>query len=78
MTNVNTLTESQLKAEEQIEEQIKAHQKEFGFDIREYPISVLIEQFNPNVEKESEIFIPEYQRDLFGRKNNSLYLLNPY
>lgn len=75
MVNINTLTDAQLETERLIEEQIKAHQKEFGFDIREYPISVLIEQFNPDNKKEPEIFIPEYQRDfVWTKKQQSLFI----
>lgn len=48
-----------------IESEIRSHQKEMDFSIREYPIEVLVSKYiNGLNEDENEIFIPEFQRDL--------------
>lgn len=58
-----------------IEEQIKSNQKDFDFDIREYTVDFLVQQFNPNPNGDSDIFIPEYQRDdVWTDKQKSLFI----
>ncbi len=60
---------------ELIEQQIKGNQKDFDFDIREYTVDVLTQQFDPNPLGESDIFIPEYQRDdVWNVKQKSLLI----
>lgn len=60
---------------ESIEQQIKGNQKDFDFDIREYTVDVLTQQFNPNPSGDSDIFIPEYQRDdVWSIKQKSLLI----
>lgn len=58
-----------------IEEQIKSNQKDFDFDIREYTVDFLVQQFNPVPNGDSDIFIPEYQRDdVWTDKQKSLFI----
>lgn len=58
-----------------IEEQIKRNQKDFDFDIREYTVDFLVQQFDPNPKGDSDIFIPEYQRDdVWSDKQKSLFI----
>ncbi|RFS32176.1 DUF262 domain-containing protein [Acinetobacter sp. SWAC5] len=58
-----------------IEDQIKTNQKDFDFDIREYTVDFLVQQFNPNPDGNSDIFIPEYQRDdVWSDKQKSLFI----
>lgn len=60
---------------ELIESQIKENQKDFDFDIREYTIEFLVQQFDPNPNGQSDIFIPEYQRDdVWNNKQKSLFI----
>ena len=40
------------------EEQIKQKQKDVDFDVKEYPIELIVDKFDSG-----EIFVPEYQRD---------------
>ncbi|ENV64227.1 hypothetical protein F949_01616 [Acinetobacter junii NIPH 182] len=58
-----------------IEDEIKKNQKDFDFDIREYTVDFLVQQFNPNPDGNSDIFIPEYQRDdVWTDKQKSLFI----
>lgn len=50
------------------EEQIKEKQKETDFDIREYPIEVIVAKFTKMIENDkAELFIPDYQRELIWK-----------
>lgn len=54
---------SEQKAE--AEEQISLRQKETDFDIREYPVEVIVKKFKDKIEGDkAEIFVPDYQREL--------------
>jgi hypothetical protein len=47
------------------EAQIALRQKETDFDIREYPVEVIVKKFTDKIEGDkAEIFIPDYQREL--------------
>lgn len=48
------------------ENQILEKQKETDFDIREYPIEVIVSKFTEKLEDsdKAELFVPDYQRDL--------------
>lgn len=47
------------------EEQITLRQKETDFDIREYPVEVIVKKFTDKIEGDkAEIFVPDYQREL--------------
>ena len=49
----------------QVDLQIEELQKITDYEIKEWPIGVLVEKFTSGREKdESEIFIPDYQRDM--------------
>lgn len=75
MSNVNNLTDQQLEHEITVEEQIKKNQKDFDFDIREYPIEFLMTKFNAKDNENSEIYIPDYQRDfIWTDKQQSLFI----
>lgn len=75
MSNINNLTDRQLEHEINVEEQIKKNQKDFDFDIREYPIEFLMTKFNANDNQNSEIYIPDYQRDfIWTDKQQSLFI----
>ncbi|EXE02305.1 hypothetical protein J556_3608 [Acinetobacter baumannii 1096934] len=39
-----------------IEEEIKSNQKDFDFDIREYTVDFLVQQFDPNPNGNSDIY----------------------
>lgn len=50
---------------QEAEQQIKYRQKETDFDIREYPIEVIVSKFINKLEDDrAEIFIPDYQREM--------------
>jgi len=51
---------------EAAESQILEKQKETDFDIREYPIEVIVSKFTEKLEDsdKSELFVPDYQREL--------------
>lgn len=51
----------------QVELEIKKNQKQFDFDIREYPIQVIVMKFDPSVQ-DPEIFIPDYQREFVWKE----------
>ncbi|MDV2859142.1 DUF262 domain-containing protein [Psychrobacter sp. CAM01] len=56
------------------EREIRDNQKQFDFDIREYPIEVIAMKFNPS-QKDPEIFIPDYQREfVWSDKQKSLFI----
>ncbi|MGP5406673.1 DUF262 domain-containing protein [Psychrobacter celer] len=58
----------------EVEAEIKDNQKQFDFDIREYPIEVISEKFNPS-QQDPEIFIPDYQREfVWTEKQKSLFI----
>ena len=60
---------------ELIEQQINTNQKDFDFDIREYTVDFLVQQFDPNPNGNSDIFIPEYQRDdVWNQEQKSLFI----
>lgn len=60
---------------ELIEQEIKTNQKDFDFDIREYTVDFLVQQFDPNPNGNSDIFIPEYQRDdVWTEEQKSLFI----
>lgn len=55
-----------------VDKQIEELQKITDYEIKEWPIGVLVEKFTNGRElDESEIFIPDYQRDMFGLPNSS-------
>lgn len=59
---INKFTDEQ-KVE--AEEQISLRQKETDFDIREYPVEVIVKKFTDKIEGDkAEIFVPDYQREL--------------
>lgn len=61
--------------EQTAKQEILENQKQFDFDIREYPIEVLVQKFNPSKEEEPEIFIPDYQREfVWTEKQQSLFI----
>lgn len=50
------------------ETQIKSRQKDTDFDIREYPIEVIVGKFITKLENDkAELFIPDYQRELIWK-----------
>lgn len=58
----------------QVELEIKENQKQFDFDIREYPIQVIVMKFDPTVQ-DPEIFIPDYQREfVWKEKQKSIFI----
>lgn len=73
MQNFENLTEFH----EAVEKQIESEKKDFDFDIREYPLEFLQQQFNPtlNSGKEPDLYIPDYQRDfVWSKKQQSLFI----
>lgn len=66
---------SALFDEEEIKSEINANQKQFDFDIREYPLEVLVQKFNPSKKEDPEIFIPDYQREfVWSKEQQSLFI----
>lgn len=61
---------------EQVEKQIAELQKETDYEIREWPIEVLVEKFtNGREDDNSEIFIPDYQREMvWSAKQQSRFI----
>lgn len=60
-----------------VEKQIESEKKDFDFDIREYPLEFLQQQFNPAPEsgKEPDLYIPDYQRDfVWTPQQQSLFI----
>jgi len=53
---------------QEADDQIKEKQKETDFDIREYPIEVIVNKFLMKIEDDrAELFIPDYQREMIWR-----------
>ncbi|ULU24389.1 DUF262 domain-containing protein [Dyella terrae] len=51
------------------DDQIKEKQKETDFDIREYPIEVIVSKFTTKLEDDrAELFIPDYQREMIWKE----------
>ena len=49
---------------DEMEKQIREKQKITEHEIREYPVSVIVEKFTDGLETdEAELFIPDYQRE---------------
>jgi len=61
---------------EAVERQIQENQKITDFEIREWPIEVLVNKFITGIEKdEAEIFIPDYQREfIWTAKQQSRFI----
>ncbi len=75
MSNNLELNEEEIEFEKIVEEEIKKNQKEFDFDIKEYPLEFLMTKFNPNENEISEIYIPDYQREfIWTDKQQSLFI----
>lgn len=59
---IPTITD-EMKSEAEIE--IESKQKITDYDIREYPVEVIVSKYNQGRDRdEGEIFVPDYQRDL--------------
>ncbi len=59
---------------QKVEQEIKENQKQFDFDIREYPIEIISMKFDPT-KQDPEFFIPDYQRDfVWSEKQKSLFI----
>jgi uncharacterized protein with ParB-like and HNH nuclease domain len=60
------------------DEQIKEKQKVMDYEIREFPISVIVSKFTGNqdgIKVEPELFIPEYQREfVWSKKQQSRFI----
>ena len=51
------------------EQQIQARQKETDFDIREYPVEVIVSKFVDKIDDDkAELFIPDYQREMIWKE----------
>lgn len=64
--NLENDDETLQKKQAAIEEAIKIKQKGTDFDIREFPISVIVEKYTktlPEIGDRTEMFMPEYQRE---------------
>jgi hypothetical protein len=64
--NIFIVQEVSMKASamDDVEEQIKAQQQIVDYDIKEYPIEVLVSKYSTKLEEnENEIYVPPYQRD---------------
>lgn len=62
--NQTTLISHTAEQAEAVDKQIQENQKITDFEIREWPIEVLVNKFITGAEKdEAEIFIPDYQRE---------------
>lgn len=79
---VRDLFEDQLNAErrrraqEEGEEQIRAHMRDVDYSIREYPIEVLVPKYlNGSENGTNEIFVPDYQRSfVWTEKQQSRFI----
>lgn len=61
MSQMNLFLNEQL---DNLEKQIREKQKITEHEIREYPVSVIVDKFTDGIEKdEAELFIPDYQRE---------------
>ena len=76
MTNTHDLVTDQMRLD--ADEQIKEKQKVMDYEIREFPISVIVSKFTGNLEGtevEPELFIPEYQREfVWSEKQQSRFI----
>lgn len=68
--------ERRLRAQEQGEEQIRAHMRDVDYSIREYPIEVLVPKYLDGSETgTNEIFVPDYQRSfVWSTKQQSRFI----
>jgi uncharacterized protein with ParB-like and HNH nuclease domain len=52
-----------MKSEKEIEDQIREKQQTVDYDIKEYPVEIIVKKYVDNASTdENEIFIPAYQR----------------
>jgi hypothetical protein len=50
---------------EAAEEQISSHHKIIDYDVREYPVEVIVQKYLTRLEEDdNELFVPDYQREL--------------
>ena len=62
---INAENEFSDQQKTEAEKQISLRQKETDFDIREYPVEVIVKKFTDKIEGDkAEIFVPDYQREL--------------
>lgn len=61
---MDTLTKNiNMKTEQEIEEQIREKQQIIDYDVKEYPVEIIVKKYLDNASTdENEIFIPAYQR----------------
>ena len=75
MADINEIITGQMRAK--ADEQIKEKQKVMDYEIREFPISVIVSKFIGNQEGiaiEPELFIPEYQQEfVWSKKQQSRF-----
>ncbi|WP_350642964.1 DUF262 domain-containing protein [Psychrobacter sp. HY3-MNA-CIBAN-0198] len=75
MSKALELNQDEIEYEKLVEDEIKKNQKEFDFDIKEYPLEFLMTKFNPDENEFSEIYIPDYQREfIWTDKQQSLFI----
>ncbi len=74
MTDTNEIITDQMQAA--ADEQIKEKQKVMDYEIREFPISVIVSKFTGSQDGiEPELFIPEYQREfVWSKKQQSRFI----
>jgi hypothetical protein len=72
----NSLLPISSELSEKVDKQIQDNQKITDFEIREWPIEVLVQKFITGIETdESEIFIPDYQREfIWTAKQQSRFI----
>lgn len=59
-----------MKSEKEIEEQIREKQQTVDYDIKEYPVEIIVKKYVDNAASdENEIFIPAYQRSFVWEEN---------
>ncbi|WP_216726740.1 DUF262 domain-containing protein [Hymenobacter siberiensis] len=59
-----------MSTEIEIEEQVREKQKTVDYDVKEYPIEVIVKKYTSDLEtNENEIFIPSYQRSFVWDEN---------
>lgn len=47
------------------EDQIREHQKDVDYDIKEYPVEVIVQKYCDGIDEElNELFVPDYQREM--------------
>ena len=61
---------------EQLEKEIKEKQKITEHEIREYPVSVIVDKFTNGLETdEAELYIPDYQREfIWSQEQQSKFI----